>query len=58
MLEWNRIIDLIELPVPDSAREVVNLDENLKGESKAIFSALLKWRSQLPEMNGSQRCIS
>ncbi|RDX34424.1 cyanophycinase [Idiomarina abyssalis] len=40
--EWNRIIDLIELPVPDSAREVVNLDENLKGESKAIFQRFVE----------------
>ena len=40
--EWNRIIDLIELPVPDSAREVVNLDENLKGESKAIFQRFVQ----------------
>lgn len=40
--EWNRIIDLLELPVPDTVSEVANLDENLKGESKAIFQRFVE----------------
>ncbi|MCK7459785.1 cyanophycinase [Idiomarina aminovorans] len=40
--EWNRIIDIIELPVPDAAREVANLDENLNDESKVIFKRFVE----------------
>ncbi|WP_232506997.1 cyanophycinase [Idiomarina piscisalsi] len=47
--EWNRIIDLLELPVPDAVREVVNLDESLKGESKAIFQRFLKMAQTVSE---------
>ncbi|MDV6316674.1 cyanophycinase [Idiomarina sp. HP20-50] len=45
--EWNRIIDLLELPVPNSVREVVNLDENIKGESKAIFQRFVEMADSL-----------
>lgn len=35
--EWSRIIDLLEMPVPDGMTETVNLDDNLSGESRAIY---------------------
>lgn len=35
--EWNRIIDLLEMPVPDKLAEAVNLDDNLSGDSRAIY---------------------
>jgi len=35
--EWNRIIDLLEMPVPANMEETVNLDDNLSGESRAIY---------------------
>lgn len=35
--EWNRIIDLLEMPVPDNMAEMVNLEDNLSGESRAIY---------------------
>lgn len=47
--EWNRIIDLLELPVPNSVREVVNLDENIKGESKAIFQRFVELADSLSD---------
>lgn len=47
--EWNRIIDVIELPVPKSMHEVVNLDENLAGESKAIFQRFVTMTSGISE---------
>lgn len=47
--EWNRIIDVIELPVPKSIHEVVNLDENLAGESKAIFQRFVSMASGISD---------
>ncbi|RUO79958.1 cyanophycinase [Idiomarina tyrosinivorans] len=35
--EWRRIVNLLEMPVPEDTHEVVNLDENLNQNTVQIF---------------------